>query len=216
MNRQQLLSQAYVLASSEHYDEALDLLNSDPLFQSDETAMELRARIFLEKGDKGSAKREWLNLLRIYPENKTAKEVLVNITGLRGWFWFQGKHLAVGLMFVAVVLGGFYTGQATRKPSPIIISPPVESGYAEFVISNAVNTLTTASLQVFLTTNKSEGKTLLVFSEHPITATIVSDMAVDFGFSPSNIICLPMKGNSSSTAVVRVVEGQYKEFRYDN
>ncbi len=216
MKTQQLLLQAYLLALSKQYDDALDLLNSDPLLQSDETAMELRARIFLEQGEKTSAKREWMNLLRVSPENETAKEVVRNITGFRGWFLCKGKYFTAGILFVAFVFGVFHAGQATRKSSQSKTPPPVQSVYAEFVIPTALNTTTTASIQAFLTTNKPEGKTLLIFSERPMTAMIFSDMAIEFGFQPSNILCLPMKSNSSSVAVLRIIEGQNKALRYEN
>ena len=216
MNTQQSLLKAYLLASSEHYDQAFDLLNADPLLKSDETALELRARILFEKGDKASAKREWMNLLQINPNNETAKEVLANITGFRGWLWFQGKYLVAVLLFIAFVLGGFYTGKTSRETSPIKTPPTVESVYAEFVIPTNANNLTTASLQGFLTTNKFERQTLLIFSEHPDTAVTVTDMAVNFGFPSENIICLPMRGDSSSFSVLRIIAGQNMEFRYDN
>lgn len=216
MKNQQLLLQAYLLALSKQYEEALDLLNSDPLFQSDETAMELRARIFLEQGEKTSAKREWMNLLRVAPENETAREVVRNISGFRGWFFCDGKYFAAGILFVAFMFGVFYAGQTIRKSSEIKTPPPVQSVYAEFVIPTVLNTTTTASIQAFLTSNKFEGKTLLIFSEHPMTGIIFSDMAIEFGLQPSNIICLPMKSNSSSVAVLRIIEGQNKALRYEN
>ena len=210
MTPQQLLLQAYLLALSKQYDEALDFLSSDPLLQSDETAMELRARIFLEQGEKTSAKREWMNLHRVAPENETAKEVMRNITGFRGWFFCKGKYFAAGILFVVFMLGVFYAGQTTRKSSQIKSPSPVESVCAEFVIPMALDTATTASIRAFLTTNKSEEKTLLIFSESEMTAIIFSDMAIEFGLQPSNIICLPMKSNPSSVAVLWIIEEQNK------
>ena len=216
MKPQQSLLQAYTLASSEQYDEALDLLSADKLLVSDETAIELRARILLENGDRASAKREWLNLLQINPENETAKEVLRNISGLRGWFWFKGKYYVAGLVFVSLIFGAFYPRKATCETSPVTPPSTHKSVYPEFVIPMDANTLTTASIQELIKPNKSENNTLLIFSEQQIAATIISDMAIDFGFPSDNIISISAKGDPSSVALLRIIEGQYKEFRYEH
>lgn len=216
MENKQLVTRAFLLASEGYYEEALSLLRSTPELDNDVIAMELRARLFHDKGDQASARLEWMNLLQAHPGNEKAKEVLRNTTGLRGWFWSWGKYLTAGIACAVLILGGVFVGQATRPPVSDGSHSKPRPGSPEFLIPADATAATTALLKEFLAANLSEATTLLIFSERPVTATIVSDMAIDLGCGPKSILCLPMGENSSLSAVLRIVEGECKEFRYDN
>lgn len=218
MHINQPLLQAYLLASSKQYDEALELLDSDSTLKSDETALELRARILKDKGDLNGAKLVWTNLLKVNPGNKIAQEVLCNITGFRGWLLSSGKYVGLCIGAVAVCLGVFFVGRATKKTVPDItsvpvleVSPaPVEYSYAVFVVPEIWTTSTTARLQTFLGKNEIKERTVNLFYHKPEYGVVIGDLAQEQGFAEDKIIRHPYS-QSPLSVVSEIAEMQDKE-----
>lgn len=213
MHINQPLLQAYLLAASKQYDEALELLNSNPVLKSDETAMELRARILKEKGDTTAAKQAWTDLLLFNSENITAKEVLCNITGVRGWLWATGKYVLPSIAAGAVLLVAFLVGHVTKKSTPETTPVSAEDSYAVFIAPEAWTKSTTAKLQSFFRIKETNKKTLHVFYENQILGDIVFDIAHEQGLPEDKIIRQPMYNQSALSVGSKTGEKQDEELR---
>lgn len=218
MNSKQRILEALLLASTKRHDEALGLLNSDPSLISDEMTMELRARILFDQGMIKDAQNEWRKLAEAYPGNESALIAFHDISGCYGWMR-RNQNIALACsIIVLAMLGAFMFGRMLSRPVSIqkgvleqarVVQEAVVPSAPErvdFLVGNSTFTsATTDELKHFLLKG-SEEKMLLIFSSSELHRTIFQDIAVELGFPPTKIICVPVELSEPKSAVFHLLE----------